>query len=60
MLVTGHKRDASLKAKREDGFCFCHVGTEVPAIVGRSRSLPCKEENAQRLMNTTEGSCGKL
>lgn len=60
MLVTGHKREASLKAKREDEFCFSHVGLEVPAMVERSSSLPCKEENFQRIMNTVEGSCGKL
>lgn len=60
MLVTGHKREASLKAKREDEFCFSHLGLEVPAIVERSSSLPYKEEIFQRLMNTVEGSCGKL
>lgn len=60
MLVTGHKREASLEVKREDEFFFWHVSSEVPAIVVRSSSLPYKEENFQRLLNTTEGSCGKL
>ena len=59
MLVRGHKREARLEAKREDEFSFCHVGLEVPAIVERPSSLPCKE-NFQRLMNSAEGSSGKL
>lgn len=59
MLVTGHKREESLEAKRQDEFSFCHVGLKVPAIVERYSSLPYKE-NFQRLMNSAEGSCGKL
>lgn len=43
MLVIGHKREASLEVKREDEFCFCHVGLEVPTRAVRSSSLPQKE-----------------
>lgn len=60
MLVTGHKREANLGAKRKDELCFCHIDLEVPVTVGRSGHLPYKEENFQRLMSLAEGSCDKL